>query len=363
MIAQVSSASDLTNRLADAVRSAAKEAGGYQGLEREIQKLAASDQPPIDRRKLSAMACGFDVSLRVSDVRLLDQYLTGKGCPLLAVPNLVGTLVDKGSVAFVLPSFAAPRGRAVSLHHVESMHAVLAAADGQRAGIHFAVHAVPDGWSSAPPEARKKQYEELLGEPMSFCAVGSPRASVVSELVLAEMFGVHAFGAHDTLCAGPRGASKPLFSKTGGSKPCARLPFSFVWTDSLGRRLKSTFTDHGPARTRVPPGARALILEDTIFVSAPESSVESTTYAVIAAQRRPSGHVRLVLAGLSTLATLCAAQALARGIHAALPDLPAQVTPHHHPASVLWMVIGADIDKAGGVHDVRMVGQPRTFPP
>lgn len=343
---------DFQNRLAQAVRSAAEDAGGFKKLAEDLRKLCVSGEHPVDRRKLTAIADGVDVSLRLSDIRLLDQYFSARGSRLLATPSLASNLVDKGSVAFILPSWSVHEGRAISLFDVQGMQAVLAAADRQRAGTHVAVQSVPDDWASARPSELERRYEALLSQPASLCALGSPRSSPVSELMLAKMFGVAAFGERATRRSGKT-------KKLGAPGVAAKLPFHFIWNDRLGKKVMSAFAS--PAGPSLPPGSCALILDNMQCVCDRANGQRSTVYALIAAQRRPSGHVWIVLAGLTGPGTLSAARALQQGIDVALPELPAQVTPHRVPAKVLWMVVRAELDPAGEVSGVQVVGQPYTF--
>jgi len=198
---------------------------------------------------------------------------------------------------------------------------------------------------------------DLLADPkISPVAIGSPRACLASELMLARMFSIAPFGTADL--------AKDLRAK---------LPFHFIWSPRDGRNFRSRFAL--PAR-QVPSGSGLsvpAILANRAsafrcgenYYEVPVEGKEWTSYGVIAAQRRSNGQVWLVISGLTGPATYAAAMKV-NDIADTLPWAAGGNGP------VLWVAVEAKVREVrrrrthGDDREVvasKLMGDPQEWPP
>jgi hypothetical protein len=182
-------------------------------------------------------------------------------------------------------------------------------------------------------EGRSRPYEAdrwhrlIVEDKRTLISIGSPRASLASELLLASMFGVKPFGDRTVSVHDPR------------------LPFQFVWPPDRSFPAKSTFTlepkdiakEAARLAEQVRRGGTAAIACRQQLLAAPASHPGGwDTFGVICAQRRPNGNLWVVLGGLSGPATLAAAEVLAE----IEPEPPPATGQSGYPP-VLWGLVEA----------------------
>lgn len=173
---------------------------------------------------------------------------------------------------------------------------------------------------------REAVFEEswtaaLDDDESSVVSIGSPMASLSSEIMLARMFNVAPF-------------TTPQF------RAANQVPFCFVWRPEVVKGFASAFgLTAGGLETLDPKiaasvkrnRAAAFILEDKIY-QVPVKGTAWTMHGVIVAQRRAAGNVWLVVSGLAGPAT-CGA---ARKVKEIMDELP---WAKGQPAKVLWVPV------------------------
>ena len=298
----------------------------------------------VDRRKLKKIVDGEDVAISRSDFAAIDAYLAPMGeslaeKPLFEAPRILPGLVAKENVLVLLGSNPGSENlRAdLSLWDLRAMMALKGGINAVRPQTLVDIVDVEFKPGVRPnPDARKAR-PELFDERVSVCSIGSPRACWASESMMAEMFGVPAFG-----------------------EPDPTLPFHFVWSPKIENLPPSTFAvavvslkgvEGVDARALSLKGARGLKVGRRVFV-AESAGRRWKSYGVIVSQRRATGQVFLVLAGLSAPATLGTALALVNKSTGTLPE-PSEGGRGHGP--VRWAIIEATGEDEGGNWDARKV--------
>jgi hypothetical protein len=200
----------------------------------------------------------------------------------------------------------------------------------------------------------EKWHSLLEQDSTAVISIGSPLASLSSEVMLARMFGVEPF-------------EPPHFTTKNP------LPFYFVWFAKAARRFRSAFGLTWSDLTRdfqaLAPKVKAnrcsaFILNSTAYPVAADGQTW-TMHGVIAAQRRASGSVWLVVSGLAGPATLAAAR-LVRHVRAELP------ISSHENSPVLWVPLKVKVKTghpssvvSGDVREIaeaELLGDPEPWP-
>ena len=206
-----------------------------------------------------------------------------------------------------------------------------------------------------PAAMHSERWHRLLEEDQtSVISIGSPLASLSSEVMLARMFGVQPF-------------TLPRF------RAGKQVPFFFVWLPKSIRHFRSAFlltwrelqSEHAALATRVRRNqAAGFILEGTPHGVSSEGKAW-TMHGVIAAQRRAAGNVWLVISGMTGPATY----AVAKMVKEISTELPWSSKGKN--SKVLWVPVKVKI-KAGKTDpwsgDTREIvdavfdGEPRVWP-
>ncbi|TDI46311.1 MAG: hypothetical protein E2P02_05100 [Acidobacteria bacterium] len=258
--------------------------------------------------------------------------------PLFEAPRILPGLVAKENVLVLLGSNPGSESlRAdLSLWDLRAMMALKGGINAIRPQTLVDIVDVEFKPGVRPNPDTRKARPELFDERVSVCSIGSPRACWASESIMSEMFGVPAFG-----------------------EPDKTLPFHFVWSSKIENLPPSTFAvpvasvkglEGADARALSLKGARGLKVGRRVYV-AKTARGRWKSYGVIVSQRRATGQVFLVLAGLSAPATLGTALALVKKSTGTLPE-PAENGGH---GPVRWAVIEATGEDEGGPWDARKV--------
>ncbi|NOT32231.1 MAG: hypothetical protein HOP15_17435 [Planctomycetes bacterium] len=288
---------------------------GWVALEREVAQahaealeargVALGEIPkrPIDRRKLQNIAEGKDVSIYISELEALDDFLSlfHQGLayvPIFVRPTLLSALVAREKVHCLVGSREVDNTVCNSNFDTEAYSAVERHlnSQGPRVTSEFAsllLRATRD-------DARRFQDEiwERVRDEKAVVAIASPIANHGTDLILAQMFGC--------LPCQPPGTTRP------------DPEIAFILPDPFLSDAFSSFVEGPDQLRRLDPSKAAEIRErrwalrvgTDVFVADPEDQPLSKTYGVIVAQRRANGHIWVVAAGLHGAGTYAAALAL-----------------------------------------------------
>ena len=327
------SAHDEKLRLMDVLRRHKEHVGSYDGLARKIQDARGTK---FDRRKLKDLVEGGDVSLKITELAALDAYLApfGEGFaanPMFEQSAILAEIVQSMEVTFILGSFPRLTYKRVDISHwdVRSMIEVLRNLNRYgriRIDIEEVIYR-----SVAKRRIRAFEDEGWFGistsERASLVCFGSPRVNRATEVLLAEMFG----GA-------------PFVPRTPSDAP---LPFGFIWPKDR-KNFVSCFELDDPTIARHDPAfARKIAAGDTTtmglsvgdrLLQVRQGGKRWLSYGIIAAQRRHTGRIWLVLAGVSGASTFGASSAvwtIANAIPSADPG---------SNSAVLWAVVETTVE-------------------
>jgi len=300
-----------TLRMAQSLASRAEVEGGFAPLARAIRgtyeaEFGADDpargkdgkpRDVVDRRKLRAIVEGEEeIVFSTRELRALDLYLEpyGEGLssqPLFEKPNLIQTLARSRTVSFLLGSRTSEEGE-IHFPHWD----VLAMAEIQKRitqmelPVRINIQDVPMGQDEVPVDL--ESHFEQPGQ--SLVCLGSHRLMSTSSLMLERMFGLDA---------------------TPERRP--RLPFAIVWNEAL-HRLESPFRRSAVEIEVSHPDAAAAVRQQnggSVLVAGEDAWIDTLTargrghgYGVCVAQRRASGAVWMLLAGVSGPATYATAR-------------------------------------------------------
>ena len=345
-------------RLASVLAREARRLGSFDQLAKDIKKFSGG---LVDRRKLKRLTEGVDVSIRLKELVALDAYLgrLGEGLsekPLFDRPGILEALGHSGDVLIFFSAYPRESLERTDIIHwdIESLAEVIRDINRYGSAVHLEIEKVMNllpGQRSREKLERWKRH--LLDDGPSLISIGSPRACRASEFMLAEMFGTEPYVV-------PAGASKGL-------------PFQFAWPPQ-GRRRRSSFTMGARDLRRLAPElaekinvengkAEALKIGDEVL-GVDTSKADWNSYGIIAAQRRRTGKIWLVLAGLSGPATLATASA----VRLVMSNMPAPEQPGQH-SQVLWCVVEARIEQTPSLPgdgrelmDRMLLGKPRYWP-
>jgi hypothetical protein len=291
----------------------------------------------------------------------LNTYYRKRGLglqqlPILETRGVLEPLMDSSRVVFMLGAKPRPEERRndISFWDTKSQAELLTQASRLDVQRKFDIEPVLWRMPVDPAAIHSERWHRILEEDQaSVISIGSPLASLSSEVMLARMFGVEQF-------------TMPRF------RAGKQVPFFFVWLPKSIRQFCSAFTltwrelqsEHASIATRVRRNqTSAFILEGKPHV-VPAEGKAWTMYGIIAAQRRASGNVWLVISGLAGPATF-AVTTMVKEISAELPWSKGK------QSKVLWVPVKVKI-KAGQAApwsgDTREIveavfdGEPRLWP-
>jgi len=265
-------------------------------------------KPPksIDRRKLKALGDGKDVPLRISELEALDDFLTtfNQGLaylPLFVRPNLLSALTVHERVHFLIGAREVSDTTTVSQFDTQAYGTLERQLNGQ--GQKRVTPVLDTILTRATrEEARQVQQEacsRILEEEKVVVAIASPVANHGTDLMLAKMF-----------------SREPFEAPSSGRR---HTPVALVLPEPALSQAYSSFVEGTDELRRIDPEKAdeihdrrwGLRLEKHVFVVDPEEPKEwSKTYGMIIAQRRASGQIWVVVAGLHGVGTHAAALAL-----------------------------------------------------
>jgi hypothetical protein len=319
----------------------------------------------IDRRTLRKIRDEpGNVGLTLGMLIALHQYFKTIGqaltrLPILMTRGVVEPLCDSECMVFMLGARPRPTERRVDLIQWDALALAELVGAASRADRRQEFDIEPVLWRRqvAPSALRSEKWYSLLDKDRtSVISIGSPLAALSSEVMLARMFNVEPF-------------QRPRFSTK------FQLPFYFVWLPRVARNFQSAFgltaeeleLDFKTLAPQVREGRSAAFILKGVAYPVPAEAKSWTMYGIIAAQRRASGSVWLVVSGLAGPATLAAAR-LVRFLNAELP-IPAK---EHQDSAVLWMPIKANIKvgqpsgvESGDLREVvscEFMGEPNYWP-
>lgn len=282
----------------------------------------------IDRRKLDRIAAGDDgVSLHVWEMRVLASYFERKhgvdlaNSPLFEKVSIYESLTNGGKVSFLfgLRPDEIERANSLRLWDLRSMTAI--AEEAYQTG-----HRLELDWHFIEPAAAS--IFESTPKGWNLISIGSPRANVASEVLLAKMFCVPAFL--------PEGSSR---------RPS--LPFRFVWPQALRSTFATPVTSlngvvNSAERAALEEGrAEAMLINGHIHV-VDKRYTEATIPGIVAAQRMMDDRIVVVVAGLSGPATFGAAKLL-KEFAAELP----KPSPETGRATLVWAAVEVHVVAKG----------------
>jgi hypothetical protein len=260
----------------------------------------------VDRRKLQRIVEGEDVCFHISELEALDDYFNNHHeglayVPIFVRPTLLPTLVAQKHVHLLVGARDVHNSLSVS-HFDTNAHAdIVRQLNSQSPGVAAELELVL--LRATREEARAIQnetWQRTLSSEKAVIAVASPVANHGTDLMLSQMFRCTPY-------------EEPAPARW-------RPEIAFVLHDAVLARTFSSFVE-GPEQLRLLDPAKALEigerrwalrLGDEVFLSDSEDQQNSKTYGVIVAQRRASGQIWVVAAGLHGAGTHAAALALPR---------------------------------------------------
>jgi hypothetical protein len=306
--------------------------------------------------------CPEHVSFNLDNLTALNTYFAARGeslqdKPIFEKRGVLDVIGSSPQVIFLLGSKPRLKERRDDISRWDNLALaeLLTAVSRFRPHSEYLIEDVIWRWPATGQSLADDRFQMALNDDQaSIISIGSPLASLSSEIMLARMFGVEAF-------------TTPNFGPQ-----LSLLPFYFVWRPQVAKRFRSAFAltwrellpvDRKLA-LQVKSGRTSCFLCGKRRYLVPAEENSWTVPGIIAAQRRAAGNVWLVLAGLAGPATFAAAS-LVKHITTELPWREGA------DSEVLWIPIKAKIkadpaNKIGG--DVRRVcstefaGNPMTFP-
>lgn len=301
------------------------------------------------------------VGLTLNVLVALNTYYRKRGLglqqlPILETRGVLEPLMDSHRVVFMLGAKPRPEERRNDISLWDTMSQAELLTQASRLDVQRKFDIEPVLWRTPidPAAIHSERWHRILEEDQaSVISIGSPLASLSSEVMLARMFGVEQF-------------KLPRF------RAGKQVPFFFVWLPKSIQHFCSAFaltwrelhSEHASIATRVKRNqTAAFILEGKPHV-VPSEGKAWTMYGIIAAQRRAAGNVWLVVSGLTGPATY-GVTTMVKEISA---ELPWSKGKH---SKVLWVPVKVKI-KAGKTApwsgDTREIveavfdGEPRLWP-
>lgn len=300
----------------------------YDGLARAIAEanLPVKDRK-VDRRKLKKIVDRpEEVTLSMRELRALDVYFArhGEGLadkPIFERVGILESLVENKEVTFLIGSTPREKERRNDLSRwdTRSLAALLHDLGRNSNRLQYRIEDVLQLQPDKETKVSSQDWYRLIKKPdgPSLISIGSPRACLASEVMLAEIFALKPFKKPDP------------FSK--------RSPFHFVWSPDASSEFPSSFTLRGEDLASLDPKISELVCSSKSWAfhwrkkvfEVKRNADRDSMFGVIVAQRRSSGQVWLVCAGITGPATLAASQ-LVRDVAIALPR-PESPDAHGHP--------------------------------
>lgn len=345
----------ITLRLPDVLKTRMQEEGlSCLGLSRAIahayEKVTGSEggKPPLDRRKLrKILERSHALTLSITELEALDAYLSASNeglaeKPLFRRDGILQTLAQPKLVFYVgTRSQQKPRRRHyMSVWDMRAYSAVQDAVNGLSPKTRSMLKDIDQ--VSPSSQTLRKQLDNL-GPETAICSIGAPRSCLMSEVMLAEMFGIGSEAFHSPV------------------QPSPTVPFYFVWPPERGVKSRFAVDWHQLAD---PTLASEVKNEDSWAILLWNSRKREELalrweknpfqdYGIIVAQRRPRNQTWLVVAGLSGPGTCAAALALVRDGQSRTISVP-------EAPNVLYAVVEAEVtvtddEKVPG--DIRSMNQ------
>ena len=337
----------------------------WKSFDKLAQKIreANKEQCGVDRRKLKKIVIGDEVSLTLAELRALDTYLTplGEGLgdkPLFEKQRILEAFAETGDVTFLLgamPGKPQEEMRTIISHwDVESMAEILRGVYSFRTDIRFDIKdlLLPKKRGDSGWDSENELGNLLRDDGPSICCIGSPRSCYATEIILAKMFEIDPYIAS-----------------------AESLPFYFYWPlKFLSKTFSSAFTVDKRRlacfRTIQCIGEEDMAINvldiDQAFVANKTKKTIWEDYGVFVAQRRKTGRIWLVIAGLTGPTTYATAKAVRSTIETAAP-----ARKYDGHSEILWGIISTEIrinthssgDKRDIVADPRLRLGPRYWSP
>jgi len=343
------------------IRQAWEEGKSISQLTTEINEANAKARTHcrVNRRLLQKLYVSSPkVGLNLETCVALDSYFrqTGKiaqEVPLLAYPGVVDALVRVMRVQFLYGAKPRPKERRVdvSCWDLDAGAHILTAASRASAKCEFdTAHVLWRSPASLKTVQSERWYHVLKDDQDSVVSIGSPLASLSTEVMLAQMFGVDPF-------------------RPPAAGAACKLPFRFCWAPEVAKDVRTAFA-LAPAELRVfDPEIAARVRANQSHAFYLEGKVHEVRrtgnswlmHGIVAAQRRAAGNLWLVVSGLAGPAT-CAAAKMVQDIQAILP------WQQHQVSQVLWVPVLAHVREGdanpadGDIRElckVELLGQPR----
>ena len=346
------------------IRQACEEGKRISQLNDDINEanIGANTGCRVNRRLLQKLRTGSPtVGLTLETCIALETYFrqTGKIVhepPLLAYPGLIATLVRVRHVHLLYGAKPRPKERRldVSCWDLDAGAYVLTAASRACARCEFGIAHVLWNKSASLRTAQAEPWYHLLeADEDSVVSIGSPMASLSTEVMLAKMFGVAPF-------------------QTPVTEAARQLPFWYCWAPITAGKFRSAFALTAAELSTFAPDTAGRVRANQSHAFGLEGKIHEVRrngtawrmHGIVAAQRRANGNLWLVISGLAGPAT-CAAAKLVSEIQAFLPWQPRQVS------RVLWVPILAQVKEGPAPHSrgdirelehVEFAGPPRLYP-
>ncbi len=310
-------------RVAQVLKQHRDRLGGYAQLARAItktypgtppvQKKGKNEGDPtevVDRRKLKEIIDDEPgLKLSVHDLAAIDFFLEpyGEGLsyrPLLDNPNLVHAFSDSGRVTILLGTKGDEEGGNFPFWDVLATSGWLRCLTASEVSIQIDSQDVPMRPKVKPAEWRPDEgWGTLFGDRgPSIIVFGSNRMMPAADVMLCLMFGGEPF------------RNQPFADKRG-------LPFHFCWNPELRNVLPSRFQvdpddisdrDADAAESVRKGEGSVLAVGDQVFLDSIAKRGWGDGYGVCVVQRRASGVVWMLCAGVSGPMTLAVAKAAQR---------------------------------------------------
>jgi hypothetical protein len=318
-----------------------------EAVEATRQTLPDADHETIrgvDRRKLKRIVEGDPtVVIALAELRGLDSYLSRFAeslavKPLFEHPHIIELLAHSGDVTFLLGSRPEPDDSfRINVGHsdVAGMNSIQQAIYGYGRVVRMDFTEIR---TSEPPDVEKDLIELAYVDTLmeegrnSIVCLGSGRANPATEAMLCEMFSLPTYGV-------------PRKDKKAVRPP----PFHFCWSPGHSNLLPSHLHMNAEEVTEKDPesgyemqehsaaafeaGGRIILDEMTLKSQRPTGAM---TFGLCAAQKRASGRIWLVVAGLTGPAT----EACSRWIRRMATDI--HMYPDGKQSPVFWCFVQAN---------------------
>jgi heat shock protein HspQ len=293
------------------------------------------------------------MKLTLKLLRALDVHLAPKGeglqdRPLFEKQGILECLVETRNLSFLIGSKPRRKARRNDLSRWDARSLAELLREVSRFDVHMDFETEDVLWRT-PMNARRVQaepwYHLLRDSHRSLVSIGAPLANHASEVLLSKLFGQEAF-----------------VPPTAQMVQHARLPFYFAWPPSSTGSYRSAFAltwrELTVFNARIARAVRdnrssAFVLDEEVY-EVKKKDRRWMMYGVIAAQRRSTGNVWVVVSGLTGPATNAASE-LVKRVVSELPSTPGEDSP------VLWVPIRTVVtyDPTRDLGDNREIGPPK----